>query len=106
MNGIDEIGNMDRPDLDSIWYQPNLDVYLNLWFARYEEGRKSLGRDGGFLLPYKKHFFVCEPGVIRTLGLDPDDPDWEKVGWNCVKPLDGEAFKRLRAKRLKVIESN
>jgi hypothetical protein len=100
MTGTDGIGNMDRHDLDSIWYQPNLDVYLNLWFARYEEARKSPGSDGGFLLPYKHHFFVCEPGVIRALGLDPDDPDWEKVGWDCAQPLDMDAYGRLRAKRL------
>jgi len=52
-----------------------------------------------FLLPYKSHFFVCEADVIRALGLEPDDPDWEKIGWDVAQPADLEACERLRQKR-------
>jgi hypothetical protein len=101
----DENKKVNPINLETIWYQSNLAVYLNLWFANYEEARNARERDGGFLLPYKKHFYVCEPGVIRTLGLNPDDPDWEKVGRDCAQPLDIDAFERLRDKRLKAIQS-
>lgn len=96
---------MNDADIDSIWYQPNLDVFLNRWFSNYEDARKSLEDDGGFLLPYKRHFFVCEADVIRAMGLDSDDPDWERVGRDCAKPADMEAFNRLQEKREKVIRS-
>jgi len=88
-------------DLDpaKLWYHPYLDVYLNRWYANYDEARASLEADGGFLLPYQKHFFVCEPEVISALGVDPNDPDWEKIGHDCARPRDAEAFARLRQKR-------
>jgi len=94
---------MTKLDTDDIWYQPSLDVFLNRWFSNYAEARRSLDSDGGFLLPYRHHFFVCETDVIQALGLDPNDPDWEKVGRDCAKPVDGEAYQRLIDKRAKVL---
>ncbi|HEV2914610.1 MAG TPA: hypothetical protein VGX92_15125 [Pyrinomonadaceae bacterium] len=76
-----------------------LDVLLNRWFASYEEARASLDQQGGFLLPFERQFFVCEEEGIRVLGLDPEDPDWERIGRDWVKPLDQEAWLRLRMKR-------
>ena len=94
---------MNEVEEDSIWYQPNLDVFLNRWFSSYADARHSLESEGGFLLPYKKHFFVCEAGVIRSLGLEPDDPDWEKIGRDFAKPADEEAASRLQEKRLNIL---
>lgn len=96
---------MKKQDEDDIWYQPNLDVFLNRWFANYDEARKSLESDGGFLLPFKGHFFVCERDVIQAIGLEPDDPDWEKIGRDCARPADPEAYKRLREKRGSVLSA-
>ena len=90
---------MSNDDAGSLWYQPNLDVFLNRWFSTYEEARKSLETDGGYLLPYKRHYFVCEADVIRALGLDPEDPDWEKIGRDGAHPADEQAYERLREKR-------
>ena len=33
---------MTDTDSDKLWYQPNLDVFLNRWFSTYEEARRSL----------------------------------------------------------------
>ena len=85
------------------WYQPNLDVFLNRWFSSYMEARKALESEGGFLLPYKQHFFVCESEAIRAMGLEPDDPDWERVGWDCARPSDMQAYQRLLEKREKTL---
>jgi hypothetical protein len=76
---------------------------LNRWFARYEDARKSLEELGGFLFPYKHQFFVCEEEGIRILGLDPDDPDWEKIDWDWSRPRDQDAWNRLEVKRLQAI---
>jgi hypothetical protein len=94
---------MTKLDTDDIWYQPSLDVFLNRWFSTYADARNSLDGEGGFLLPYRHHFFVCEADVIQAIGLDPNDPDWEKVGWDCAQPKDIEAYRRLFEKRAKVL---
>lgn len=80
-------------------YTPKMDVFLNRWFARYEEAHASLREQGGFLLPYERQFFVCGEGAIRVLGLEPGDPDWDRIGRDWAKPLDPEAWQRLRRKR-------
>lgn len=94
---------MNEIDLDTLWYQPNLDVFLNRWFSNYEDARRDHENVGGFLLPYKHHFFVCKAEVIRALGLEPDDPDWERVRWDCAQPVDAAAYERLRDKRACVV---
>ena len=94
---------MIDPNSDKLWYQANLDVFLNRWFANYQEARQALDRDGGFLLPYRKHFFVCEADVIQALGLEPDDPDWEKIGRDGAQPKDQDAYQRLRDKRAQIV---
>ena len=88
---------------DALWYQPGLDVFLNRWFSSYADARESLESGGGYLLPYKTHFFVCEADVIRALGLEPDDPDWERVGRDCARPADAQAYRRLSEKREKIV---
>ncbi len=75
-----------------------LDVYLNRWFAKYEDAKSSLDDEGGYLLPYRHHFFVCESQYIRDLGLDPEDPDWERIGRDWAKPSDRQAWRRLERK--------
>ena len=77
--------------------------FRNRWFSSYEAARKSLESEGGFLLPYEKHFFVCEAEVIEAMGLESDDPDWEKIGRDCVKPQDKDAYERLFDKRVRVV---
>jgi hypothetical protein len=94
------MGEIDRGKL---WYQTNLDIFLNRWFSNYEEARRALDDDGGYLLPYQKHFFVCRSAVIEKLGLDPQDPDWEKIGYDCAQPRDDAAFQRLVARREKIV---
>lgn len=94
---------MSEIDRAKLWYQPNLDVFLNQWFADYDAGRAALDTSGGFLFPYQKHYFVCKPEVVAALGMDPDDPDWERIGRDCARPKDAEAFKRLELKRERIV---
>ncbi|HSQ24726.1 MAG TPA: hypothetical protein VLN44_09950 [Pyrinomonadaceae bacterium] len=94
---------MAEIDQTKLWYQPNLDVFLNRWFADYEAARAALDSEGGFLFPYQKHYFVCQPDVVAALGLDPHDSDWEKIGRDCVRPDDTEAYQRLYQKREQIV---
>ena len=85
----------DQPAL----YVPSMDAIVSRWFTTYEEARASLDAEGGYLLPYRTQFFVTSREAIRELGLDPDDPDWSRIGWDWVRPLDPVAWERLRDRR-------
>ena len=90
---------MSNQDSDTLWYPSKLDVFLNRWFSNYEDARRALRSEGGYLLPYRRQFFVCQAEAIRTMGLDPYDEDWEKIGFDAARPVDKEAYQRLREKR-------
>jgi hypothetical protein len=97
---------MSNVDADALWYSTSLDVFLNRWFSKYDEARASLLSDGGFLMPYRKHFYVCDAEVIRAMGLDPEDEDWERIGHDCARPADREAYARLREKRERAVRDD
>src|SRR5262245_9310963 len=80
-------------------YAARMSLWLNRWFADYDEARASLDADGGYLLPYRHHFFVTTAEAIRELGLDPFDDDWRRIGFDWVRPADPQAHARLLAKR-------
>jgi hypothetical protein len=86
-----------------IMYVPRMDAVLNRWFTNYAEALASLEAEGGYLLPYKTQFFVTLREGVRELGLDPEDPDWERVGFDWVQPRDNEAWQRLKEKREQAI---
>lgn len=73
-------------------------AFLNRWFADYGQARNSLANYGGYLFAYRDQYFICESGFIEALGLDPEDPDWQRIGWNCVEPADNPAWDRLLIK--------
>lgn len=78
--------------------------FLNKWFANYDEAKTHLHSLGGFLLPYKKQFFICEADYIKQLGLDPEDPDWKLIHYDWVNPQNKEAWRRLYRKWKKIQE--
>ena len=92
------------PDDGPPMYERGLGGLLNRWFASYSEARASLADHGGYLLPYGEQFFVCESEGVRILGLDPDDPDWERIGRDWVRPQDADAWRRLCHRRRAAID--
>ncbi len=41
---VGELGKvMNEADVDTLWYQTNLDVFLNRWYSNYEEARAARG---------------------------------------------------------------
>jgi hypothetical protein len=81
-----------------IMWVSGMSVFLNHWFPDYAGARAHLEAEGGFLLPYGTQCFVTCPEAIRERGLDPEDPDWERIGWDWVHPADEAAWMRLRAR--------
>lgn len=78
--------------------------YLNSWFANYAEAKTYQEKEGGFLLSYKKQFFICESSYIEHLGFDSHDPDWQKIGFDWENPQDKAAWQRLYKKWMKIQE--
>jgi hypothetical protein len=86
-----------------LMYVDSMDAIVNRWFTTYEAALASLRSEGGFLFPYKRQYFVTQGEGVRELGLDPDDPDWARIGWDWVCPADREAWTRLVEKRERAI---
>lgn len=70
------------------------------WYASYEDALAHLAKGEGFLLPYRKQFFICDTHWIERLGIPADDADLALVGRNWVEPRDREAWARI-LKRIK-----
>jgi hypothetical protein len=90
---------IDRPATTPALWVSSMAVVLNQWFSDYDAARTYRVGEGGFLLPYGGQYFVTSAEAIRGLGLEPGDPDWERIGWDWVRPADTAAWERLRAKR-------
>ena len=84
----------------SVQTASNLEFW-NIWSASYEEARTIRQQHGGYLLAYRQHFFITDRHFIKTLGLNPDDPDWELIGRDWVKPTRSDARERLYGKLIR-----
>ncbi len=72
--------------------------HLNRWYARYEEAAPVREACNGYLLAYKRHYLVVDRYFIESLGLDPDDADWNELGFDWVRPASLAARTRLYGK--------
>ena len=71
----------------------------NVWYSSYEDAVRDLNqREGRFLLPYQKQFFICDIHYVNRLNIDVDDADLKLVGNNWVEPKDAAAWDRLLKK--------
>lgn len=70
-------------------------THWNHWFATYHEAKAHLMAFQGFLFPFKNQFVVVEGDFLQDIKLDPDHPDWAKIGFDWEKPDCMAAFVRL-----------
>jgi hypothetical protein len=84
-------------DFGTLLYPDGASAHWNIWSAHYDEARQIRGEHGGYLLAYRRHFFIVDRYFIETLGLDPDDPRWEDIGRDWVRPPRPEARTELYA---------
>lgn len=90
-------GDEAESDFGTMLYPTHCGAF-NHWYANYEEARDLRSQINGFLLAYKRHFFIVDRFFIEGLGLDPADPDWDAIGRDWVKPRDPDARRRLYGK--------
>jgi hypothetical protein len=98
-------GDPGEKDLGTLLYGADSRGMLNLWYSVYDEARAVLEMtpdDSGrrYLLAYKRDFFVVDRHFVETLGIAPDDPDWQAIAWDWARPADPDARRRLYCKRL------
>lgn len=93
-------GDPGETDMGKLLYHEACGGHLNHWFASYEDARAQRVRQSGYLLGYQRQFFVVDRYYIETLGLDPDDRDWEALGWDWIRPRQADARARLYGKLL------
>jgi len=102
-------GHAEDVDFGTLLHGRNASSILSPWFASYEDAlaaRRSLPeRPRLYLLAYKRHFMLTGRPFVEALGMDPDDPDWEAIGWDWVHPTDPAARSRLYYKRLLAMRS-
>src|SRR4029453_18100779 len=92
----------DSSDFGTLLYPERAGVHFNIWSASYDEAKAIREKHGGYLLAYRRHFLVVDEHFIRTLGLDPEDPDWDSIGRDWVKPRHAEGRERLYGKLIRL----
>ena len=94
-HAVGVLSGTDSTDFGTLLYPDGADAHWNIWSASYAEARSIREDHGGYLLAYRRHFFIVDRYFIETLGLLPEDPDWELIGRDWVKPRQMDARARL-----------
>lgn len=84
---------------DVLWCPPDTSAFWHNWCKTHEEARRYLDVNGGYLLTAHGKWFIAERGYIEWLGLDPDDPRWDAIGFDVHAPRDKKACEELVAQR-------
>lgn len=88
-------GAQEVSDFGTMLYPPRSGGHLNLWYRRYDEAFSARQESGGYLLAYRRDFLVVDRWFIETLGLDPETPEWRRLGFDWVHPVEMQARTRL-----------
>jgi len=100
-HAVGVLGGTESTDFGTLLYPDGADAHWNIWSASYAEARAIREQHGGYLLAYRRHFFIVDRYFIETIGLQPDDPDWELIGRDWVKPRHVDARERLYGKLIR-----
>ena len=97
-HAVGVLSGTDSTDFGTMLYPRGAEAHWNIWSASYDEARAIREQHGGYLLAYRRHFFIVDRYFIETLGLHPNDPDWDLIGRDWVKPRKPDARERLYGK--------
>ena len=75
-------------DFGTTLYPRGAGGHLNSWYREYDEASARRSESGGFLLAYRRDFFVAEAPFVESLGLDPAAAEWERMGYDWARPRD------------------
>ena len=78
-------------DTDVIWYN-KFSPFLNNWFNSYSEAKIFHENHGGYLLTFKKQFFVVTDEYVKYIGIDPTHKCWKDISFDVTKIENIENF--------------
>ncbi len=84
-----------------------LSAFWNNWFANYKKARLVHREAGGFLLPFRNQFFICESHFVDEIGLPSSLPEWKQIGFDWIHPEHTKAWLELNkryAEKMKMRE--
>lgn len=87
-------------DLGTLMHRDAGGAFANIWSASHDEARRIREEHGGWLLGYRRQFLIVEASFLEHLGLDAEDPDWERIGRDWTRPSDRAAWGRLTARAM------
>jgi hypothetical protein len=93
-------------DFGTLLFPKHAAAHLNRWYRTYEEAvRDQAGSHSrAYLLAFRRQFVVVDRHYIPyALRVDPDDPDWEAIGFDWVRPKDVAARTRLYGKIIQLL---
>lgn len=97
----------DYTSRGTFWYAEKCMVYLNHWFATYEEARSYVEEhENAFLLPYKAQYLVVDENYLKSTGMYDDcreswqridrdlvegyaKPEWHHIVWSRISASNG-----------------
>jgi hypothetical protein len=82
-------------DFGTTLYPRGAGGHLNSWYRDYDAAAARRSEGGGFLLAYRRDFFVAEAPFVESLGLDPVAPQWARMGFDWARPQDVAARTEL-----------
>jgi hypothetical protein len=91
----DVLSDVEQRDFGTLLYPSSCSGHYNIWSASYDEAKEIRAAHGGFLLVYRHQFLVVDEAYIDSMGLDPADPDWARIGRDWARPGDLAARARL-----------
>lgn len=89
-----------QDDFGTLLYPAGASAHWNIWSAHYPEAAAIRAEHGGYLLAYKRQYFIADADYIDTLGLDPLAEHWRAIGRDWVRPGDLNARADLYAQRI------
>ena len=90
----DQVGG----DFGTILCPDRMIVHQNIWLADYQEAQQIHREHGGYLLGYRRQFFIADGDYLQDLGLDPEREEWDRMDRNWIEPGDLNARARLYAR--------
>jgi hypothetical protein len=78
----------EQTDFGTLLYPEGCVGHCNIWSASYDEAREIRAAHGGYLLAYKRQYFIVDRFFIESIGLDPENPDWVLMGRDWARPND------------------
>lgn len=89
-------------DLGCLVFRDSGGSLWNIWSADYGEAHGLREAHGGYLLAYRRQFLIAEAPFVTFIGLDPEDPDWDRIGRDWARPRDRGAWTRLTAQAIEL----